>query len=215
MIGQDLGNNIHELHRNSGAGLVIGILALLWGSQGASQAGQYAMAQIWNVPNVVAAQLLGQAGPDPPADGAPRGLPGPSTGLTVLAGIVGSTHLGWRVAAIAASAVLNVVVYCLTFRILTPKQVRDQPVAPGRRPRRTGLDGPAPPRDRAGRPHPAQRQPGLRFFAVVLGLVFWIYLVSEVSLYVAAGINVVRGTGGSGPGPSSNRRSPRPTDGVL
>ena len=190
VIGQDLGNNIHELHRNSAAGLVIGILALLWGSQGASQAGQYAMAQIWNVPNVVRPNFWARLARTLLLMGLLGVFLALSTGLTVLAGIVGSTHLGWRVAAIAASAVLNVVVYCLTFRILTPKQVRTSLLLPG-----GALGGLAWTillllGTELVNHTLRNASPVYGFFAVVLGLVFWIYLVSEVSLYCAE-INVV------------------------
>ena len=53
VIGTQLGKNITALHDNSVPGLVVGILGLIWGSQGAIQAGQYAMAEVWNVPGVV------------------------------------------------------------------------------------------------------------------------------------------------------------------
>src|SRR5580765_5817893 len=48
IIGDQIRQNIHSL-RLSGVGLVIGILGLIWGSLGVTQAGQHAMAQIWNV----------------------------------------------------------------------------------------------------------------------------------------------------------------------
>ena len=48
IIGDQLRDNIHSL-RLSGVGLVIGILGLVWGSLGVTQAAQHAMAQIWNV----------------------------------------------------------------------------------------------------------------------------------------------------------------------
>ena len=48
IIGDQIRENIHSL-RLSGVGLVIGILGLVWGSLGVTQAGQHAMAQIWNV----------------------------------------------------------------------------------------------------------------------------------------------------------------------
>ncbi|MGH9044318.1 MAG: YhjD/YihY/BrkB family envelope integrity protein [Acidimicrobiales bacterium] len=52
VVGADLGKSITALHRNGVVGIVVGFLGLVWGSQGASQIGQFAMAQIWNVPGV-------------------------------------------------------------------------------------------------------------------------------------------------------------------
>ncbi|MGH9073519.1 MAG: YhjD/YihY/BrkB family envelope integrity protein, partial [Acidimicrobiales bacterium] len=43
---------IHALKAGSAVGLVIGILGLVWGSLGICQAGQNAMARVWNVPTV-------------------------------------------------------------------------------------------------------------------------------------------------------------------
>jgi len=53
VIGNQLSENIKALHRSSTAGLIVGLLGLVWGAQAAFQAGQYAMAEVWNVPGVV------------------------------------------------------------------------------------------------------------------------------------------------------------------
>ena len=50
IIGRQLSDNIHALHRSSLLGLVIGLAGLLWGSIGFSQAGLFSMSQIWNLP---------------------------------------------------------------------------------------------------------------------------------------------------------------------
>jgi len=50
VVGSQLGHNIHGLQRSSVIGLVIGVLGLLWGSTGLAQAGQFSMAEIWNLP---------------------------------------------------------------------------------------------------------------------------------------------------------------------
>ncbi len=190
VIGNELGKNIHELHRHSTIGLVVGILGLLWGSQGVSQAGQYAMAQIWNVPNVVRPNFWARLVRTLLLMGVLGVFLALSTGLTVVAGLVGSTHLGWRVAALVASAVVNVALYVSMYRILTPKQIDTRRLLPG-----AVLGGLAwtlllisgtivvnhTLRDTSQ---------VYGFFAVVLGLLAWIYLVSEISLYTAE-VNVV------------------------
>jgi uncharacterized BrkB/YihY/UPF0761 family membrane protein len=50
LIGQQLASNVHELRRSSVIGLVIGLVALIWGTTGLAQAGQFTMSQVWNLP---------------------------------------------------------------------------------------------------------------------------------------------------------------------
>src|SRR5512132_4017815 len=49
IIGDQLQDNVHSLRAN-GIALVIGLAGFLWGARGVTQAGQHAMAEIWNVP---------------------------------------------------------------------------------------------------------------------------------------------------------------------
>src|SRR5699024_2282408 len=49
VVGQELKRNVGELGGN-GVALVVGLLALVWGSLGVAQVAQHAMAQVWNVP---------------------------------------------------------------------------------------------------------------------------------------------------------------------
>jgi uncharacterized BrkB/YihY/UPF0761 family membrane protein len=50
LIGHQLAGNVHQLRRSSILGLVVGLLALTWGSAGLAQAGLFTMAQVWNLP---------------------------------------------------------------------------------------------------------------------------------------------------------------------
>src|SRR5271163_925886 len=52
VVGTKLSTNIHGLQGRSVFGLVVGILFVLWGSQGALQTAQYAQAEVWNIPGV-------------------------------------------------------------------------------------------------------------------------------------------------------------------
>jgi YihY family inner membrane protein len=191
VIGNQLGNNIHALHRNSTIGLVIGILGLIWGAQGAIQAGQYAMAEVWNVPGVVRPNfwsrlvrtllMMGVLGVFLVAS-------------TTLAGIVSFATKGssiTHVAGVIVSLLLNVALYVVAFRVLTPKQVRSRLLVPG-----AILGG-------AGWTvlqylgvslidHTLRHTSQVYgFFAVVLGLVAWMYLGAQMTLYVAE-VNVVK-----------------------
>ena len=49
IVGQELRRNVGVLGGN-GVALVIGLLAVVWGSLGVAQIAQHAMAQVWNVP---------------------------------------------------------------------------------------------------------------------------------------------------------------------
>ena len=119
IIGNDLASNIKALHRNSVAGLVIGIVGLVWGSLGLAQNGIFTMSQVWNIPGPARPNYLKRLG---------RSF----SFLVVLAvGLLLSTFLaagaptarGSMVLAVggaALSAVVNFGEYLFAFRVLTP-----------------------------------------------------------------------------------------------
>src|SRR5262249_47717504 len=51
VIGDQIGRDVTS-PRGNGLGLVISLIGLAWGALGFTQAGQHAMAQVWNVPGV-------------------------------------------------------------------------------------------------------------------------------------------------------------------
>ena len=183
-----LSTNIHTLKRDSPITLGIGIAGLLWGSLGFSQAGQYAMAQVWNIPKAVRPGF------------APRLVRSlllfvalPFVSLSTLiegATLVGAHGGAVRVAGALGAVLVNVVLFAVGFRILTPKQVRLRLLVPGTIP--------------AGVTWTALQVAGaylvlhqLRHlnqlygvFAVVLGLLWWMYVVAQVFV-LSAEVNVV------------------------
>jgi YihY family inner membrane protein len=189
VVGQELRRNVGELGGN-GLALVVGLLALLWGSLGVAQVAQHAMAQVWNVPGAArpgfGARLLRSV-----------------LVLAVLALAVVATAALTTVATLvpAGSAVpilstvlvvvLNVALYWLAFRVLTPKEVATRDLLPG-----AVLGGIAWTALQALGSWLVARQ--LRHtselygtFGVVLGLLFFLYLASQIMMY-AAEVNVVR-----------------------
>jgi len=189
IIGAQLGNAIRPL-RGNGAGLVLGLLGLLWGSLGVTQVGQLAMAEVWNVPGVVRPNFVS------------RMLRGLALFAVLGLGLIASTLLAslstfGQAAAVAkvlgalASAGLNVALYLMAFRVMTVKGIPTRQLVPG------AVAG--------GLAWSALQALGgylvghqLRhasqvygFFASVLGLVSWLYLGAQVTLY-AAELNVVR-----------------------
>lgn len=190
VIGTELGKNIHALHRDSVISLVIGLVGLVWGSKGAVQTGQQAMADVWNIPTaerpnfvtrtlrsllmlvVLAVFLL--------ASTAVAGFASFSKTIPGIA-IAGSVLL---------ALVLNVVLYVLAFRILTPKAVPHRQLLPGAV--LGGLIWTA--LQYCGTLLVDHELRGSNevygMFGVVLGLLAWIYMGSETTMY-AAEVNVV------------------------
>ena len=189
VIGSQLGTSIHELHRNSVIGLVVGILALLWASQGASQIGQFAMAEVWNIPGVHRPNFWSRL----VRTWALMGVLGVFLllGASLAAVATSGGHLPIvRAGGEAASLVVNGVSYLMAFRVLTPKQVATRRLVPG-----ALIGGLAWTVLQIGGTLLVDHQ--LRntsqvygFFAIVLGLIGWIYLGAVVTMY-AAEANVV------------------------
>jgi YihY family inner membrane protein len=183
-------HGVHSLRAGSVAGLIIGLIVLVWGSLGVTRAAQTAMAQVWNVPAV-----------DRPGFG-PRlvrslgfvGVLGlDAVVITVVAGFAsfGGHSVGLRVAAALVAVTADVALYIVAFRILTPPAI----------PRRSLIPGAV----IAGVAWAILQYVGgylvghqLRhsgqvygYFASILGLIGFLYLACQVTLY-AAELNVVR-----------------------
>jgi YihY family inner membrane protein len=188
LIGQQLASNVHELRRSSVIGLIIGLLALIWGTTGLAQAGQFTMSQVWNLP-----------GPDRPGYLQRLGRSALFLGVlgvgvivtTLLTGLASYGHHGsWLAAASeAAAAAANVGMYFIGFRVLTPKAVPIRRLVPGVI--AGGLAWTV--LEALGTllvHHYLHNDSVYGVFGTVLGLLAWIYLGVEISVY-AAEINVV------------------------
>jgi YihY family inner membrane protein len=189
VIGSDLIANIHALHRHSVVSLVVGIVLLLWGSQGASQMGQFAMAQVWNIPGVDRPGFVTRLKRSSALLAVIAVFLVLGSGLAALASSGAHSALT-RVGGEVASLLVNGVLYLLAFRVLTPKQIRFKDLVPG------ALAG--------GVAWTALQIGGTLLvdhqlrntnqvygtFAIVLGLIAWIYFGAMVTIY-AAEANVV------------------------
>jgi YihY family inner membrane protein len=191
VIGTQLGKNITALHDNSVPGLVVGILGLIWGSQGAIQAGQYAMAEVWNVPGVVRPNFWSRLIRTLLMMAVIGVFLVISTFVTGFASFGHNEPLITQIGAVALSLVLNVLLYVVAFRLLTPKQVGHVGLLLGAVLGGVGWTV----LQLAGTvlvDHTLRNASHLYgFFAIVLGLIAWIYLGAEMTLYVAE-VNVVR-----------------------
>jgi len=189
IIGDQLQDNIHVLRANT-IGLVVGLAGFLWGARGVTQAGQHAMAEIWNVPgkhrpSFATRQLRGLLLLLVFALGVIA-----TTALASLAVLIGHS-LAFTLANLVASAAVNTGLFLLAFRVLTPRRIPTRQLQLGAAVaavlwvllQSAGgyLVG-------HNLKHASQVY---GFFAIVLGLLSWLYLAAEATLY-AAEVNVVR-----------------------
>lgn len=189
IIGRQLGSNIHALQRSSAIGMTIGIVGLLIGSLGLSQAGFFAMAEIWSLPGparLTYAKRLGRS----LAFLAVLGV-----GLVVSTTLAGfgtfGLHNFWLgLAGEVLAAMVNVGQYLLAFRVLTPGEIGWRQLLPGACVGGVawtlllGLGGYL-----VGH-HLRNGSAVYGLFAIVLGLLSWVYLGAEISVY-AAELNTV------------------------
>jgi YihY family inner membrane protein len=190
VVGTKLSTNIHGLQGRNIFGLVVGIVVVLWGSQGALQTAQYAQAEIWNIPGVNRPSFWARLGR--------TGSMMVVLGLfllasTLLAGLVTIGHHGGLavVGAVVSSLVVNVGLFVVAFRLLTPKQILWNDMVPGAIVGAVGwtllqyLGGVLVEHSLRN----TSKEYGA--FALVLGLIGFLYLAAQVTLY-ASEINVVR-----------------------
>jgi YihY family inner membrane protein len=187
VLGSQIEKSISTI-KGSGVALAVGIVGTLWGGLGITQSFQEAMNDIWNVPRRqrpnfwwrlargVAALLL---------------VAGELVAATVLAqlGIAGPGVLG-RVDLLSGSFLLNLLLLLLMFRLLTGTGVRWRWLLPGAAVGAAGWSV----LQTVGVQlvnHQLERANLLYgVFAVVLVLLGWLYLSTQLVLY-AAEINVV------------------------
>ncbi len=188
LIGRQLASNIHVLRQSSAASLIVGLLLLTWGVTRLAQAGLFTMAQVWNLPGPARLGYLPRLG----RCGAFLGLLGAGVIIsTLLAGLVTYGHhvVGFRVLAQLLAEVTNVCLYFAGFRVLTPKGVPARQLVLGAVAGGTfwtllqGLGAYLV-------HHYLHSNSVYGVFATVLGLLAWIYLGVQGTVY-AAEINVV------------------------
>jgi YihY family inner membrane protein len=190
IVGTKLSTNIHGLRDRSTLGLVVGIVGVLWGSQGAMQTAQYAQAEIWNVPGVVRPNFWARLGRTACMIVV---LGAFLLASTIVAGLVTIGHhgIGAAIGAFVLSLALNLVLFLVAFRVLTPRQVSWKDMVPGSVAGAVGWTV----LQYAGGVlvEHSLRNTSKEYgtFALVLGLIGFLYIAAEVSVY-AAELNVVK-----------------------
>lgn len=189
VVGQELRRNVGALGGN-GIGLTVGLLALLWGSLGVAQVAQHAMAQVWNVPGTRRPGFVPRLLRSLLVIGVLVLAVGATAALTTAATLL-PAGVAVPVLSTVFVVVLNVALYWLAFRVLTPGEVASRDLWPG-----AVVGGVAWTALQALGTWLVARQ--LRHtselygtFGVVLGLLFFLYLASQIVVY-AAEVNVVR-----------------------
>lgn len=188
VIGDQIRSDVHPLEGNTTA-LIIGIVGTVYGSLGIGFAAQNAMNKVWNIPYVRwpsfwnrYARTIGVIGL----------LGVASVSSTVLATIATAFARGATAAllAVAGSVVLNLGLFLLAFKVLTAEPLKAREVAVGAISATVFWET----LQLVGTWYVTR---GLRhagptygFFAVVITLLSWLYLGSQLTLW-AAEINVV------------------------
>lgn len=190
VIGPQISRNVHSITGN-GVALGIGIAGTLWAGLGVTMAAQNAMNTVWGVPrkdwpNFLWSRIRGLA---------LLAILGTITVAATFAsgfGASGGGGAGWKwVVGVLASLVLNLVLYLLALRVLTTRDVSWRDVFPGAAFAAilwTVLQI-------VGGYYVTHQLRGASnvygTFALVIGLLVWIYLGAQITLY-GAEINVVR-----------------------
>ncbi len=190
IIGTDIRKNLGRVH-GSGIGLIIGILVTFYGGLGIANAAQDVMNRVWEVPQVVRPgffpRLLRSLGLI-----ATLGLGIViTTIITTLGGAAHGLPMVVRVATILAGFLLNIALFSFAFHVLTAAKLSWGDVLPGAVVAAFGfvvlqtLGG-------ALVSHQLQNSSQTYgVFALVIGLLAWIYLQARIVVY-AAEVNVVR-----------------------
>ena len=123
----------HPQHIGGGAGgLIVGIVAALYGGLGVGQASQYAMNTAWHVPRnerpnplksrVRSLILLGIGG---------VGVLGTTALSTLWASNVGSFGVPFKIGLLVATVVINAALFLFAFRVATARRLALKDIAPG------------------------------------------------------------------------------------
>ncbi len=187
LIGNQLAGNVHVLRRSSMIGLIVGLLGLIWGATGLAQAGLFTMEQVWNLPGPARPGYLPRLG----RAMAFLGVLGLGVVVTTLLSFdtFGHHAVVTVVLAVVLALLANVGLYFVSFRVLTPKSVPGRALFPG-----AAAGGAAwTLLQEIGTylvHHYLHTASVYGVFATVLGLVAWLYLAVQLTVY-AAEINVV------------------------
>jgi YihY family inner membrane protein len=184
LLGQTLTGNVHTLQNSSTIGLIVGLLVLIYGVTGLAQAGLFTMEQVWNLPGPARpgyVQRLGRAMLFLCLLGGGVIV---TTGLSSLTTYLHGRGFWFKLLLEVVIAAFGAGMYLGAFRALTPKGVPTRSLLPGSitggilwtllQLLSTWLVH-----------HFLHSDSVYGVFATVLGLLAWIYLATEITVYSA------------------------------
>jgi YihY family inner membrane protein len=189
LLGTTLTGNVHELQRSSTIGLIVGLILLIYGVTGLAQAGLFTMAQVWNLPGPSRPGYVQRLGRALLFLGLLGGGVIVTTGLASFSTYLQGRGFWFKLLIDVVTAAFGAGMYLGGFRALTAKGVPTRSLLPGAI---TGgilwtvlqILG-------AWLVHHFLHSNSVYgVFATVLGLLAWIYLAVEITVY-SAEINVV------------------------
>jgi len=189
VIGTQIERNIGSLNAGSGLALLIGIAGTLWSGLAVVKATERALDAVWNVPRPARPNLVFSTLRSLLMLGVLGLIILVSTGVS---GVASGSGTAWRAAAgVVVSLGMNFALFLLAFRVLTAADVSWSDVRPGAALAAgvwTALEA------TGGfivghQVKSANEVYGV--FAIVIGLLAWLYLGAQVTL-IAAEVNVVK-----------------------
>jgi YihY family inner membrane protein len=189
IIGEEIRKNVHGLAK-AGAGLFIGIAGALWGGLGGLKALQNSMDHVWDIPVRRQANTIRQILRALMMLGVLIVFAAVSTGLTGLGSVTESLGFFGRALTLGLGALVNFGIFLIIFKLMTVADVTWRDVLPGAVVAAAGWSL----LQTAGNVLVERQLTNASelygFFGIVLGLLSWMYLGAQLTLY-AAEINVV------------------------
>jgi YihY family inner membrane protein len=189
IIGDEIRKNVHGLAK-AGAGLFIGIAGALWGGLGGLKALQNAMDHVWDIPVRSQANTIRQILRALMMLGVLVVFAAVSTGLSSLGTVTQSLGFAGRAVTLGLGALVNFSIFLLVFKLMTVAEISWRDVLPGAIVAGVGWSL----LQTAGNVLVERQLTNASelygFFGIVLGLLSWMYLGAQLTLY-AAEINVV------------------------
>ena len=189
LLGQALTSNVDALQRSSKIGLIVGLLVLIYGVTGLAQAGLFTMQQVWNLPGPARPGYVQRLGRSVLFLCLLGGGVIVTTGLASLSTYLRSKGFWFDFLLYVVTAAFGAGMYLGAFRALTAKGVPIRSLLPGAitggilwavlQVLSTWLVH-----------HFLHSNSVYGIFASVLGLLAWIYLATNMTVYCAE-INVV------------------------
>lgn len=189
IIGEQIRENVRSIS-GSGVALALGIAGAVWAGLAGIKAMQNAMDTVWGVPFRSQPNVFKQLTRGTLMLFVLGGFTFVATGLAAVGTQEGAVSIGLRVVTFLASLLVDVVVFLLAFRILTVADVSWRDVFPGAA--AAGVAWVI--LQTVGNYYVSRALTGASetygFFGIVIGLLSWLYLASQVTL-LAAEINPV------------------------